>query len=104
VSAMDLDHDSRLGAIAEPLHVEAFIAELAVVAFFVTVMPRFAGVDKAVSILASASHSRIALLTNSGPLSVSTASMANGNTAWIRRKNCAAAALAWLRVAQAQAK
>ncbi|MEO5786686.1 MAG: hypothetical protein ABIS17_14395 [Casimicrobiaceae bacterium] len=38
------------------------------------------------------------------PLSVSTASMAKEKTAWTRRKNWAAAALAWLRVAQAQAK
>ena len=30
--------------------------------------------------------------------------MAKGNTAWMRRKNWVAAALAWLRVAQAQAK
>jgi hypothetical protein len=49
VSAVALDHDPRLGAIAEPLHVEALIAELAVEAFVVTVLPRLAGVVRQTS-------------------------------------------------------
>jgi hypothetical protein len=46
VSAVNLDHDPCLGAMAEPLHVEALIAEFAVEAFVVTVLPRLAGVDQ----------------------------------------------------------
>lgn len=46
MAAPDLDEDVGLGAAAEVFHAEALVAELAVEAFVVAVLPRLAGVDQ----------------------------------------------------------
>ena len=46
MAAMDLNEHARLGAIAKPLHIETFVAELAVEGLVVAVLPRLAGFDQ----------------------------------------------------------
>src|SRR6266498_1094899 len=42
----DFDEDASFGAAAEPFHVQAFVAELAVEALVVAVLPRLARIDQ----------------------------------------------------------
>ena len=69
VSTPDFDHDGGLGPGAEPLDRQALVAEAAVEAFVGAVLPGLAGTISAVPMPPVAIHSRIARLTNSGPLS-----------------------------------
>lgn len=43
----DFDEDTSFGAAAEPFHAQAFIAELAVEALVIAVLPRLAGIPLA---------------------------------------------------------
>ena len=63
------DDDLRLATTAEPFDAQALVAELAVEALVGTVLPRLARVDQCGLDAGMSSHSRIALPTNSGPLS-----------------------------------
>ena len=42
----DFDEDARFGAAAKPFHAQALVAELAVEALVVAVLPRLAGIDQ----------------------------------------------------------
>src|SRR6266508_653430 len=65
----DFDEDASFGAAAEPFHVQAFVAELAVEALVIAVLPRLAGIDQGGVDLRFGEPFQMALLTNSGPLS-----------------------------------
>ena len=65
----DLDEDARFSAAAEPFHAQALVAELAVEALVVAVLPWLAGIDESRIDVGGAEPFQNRLLTNSGPLS-----------------------------------
>ena len=65
----DFDEDESFAAAAEPLQVQALIAQLAVEALVGAVLPGFARIDEGGLDVAPSSHFSTATLMNSGPLS-----------------------------------
>ena len=63
------DHDLRIDPISEPLHVQAFVTELAVERFIHSIQPGFSRIDVRGVNVGLAQPLQIALETNSGPLS-----------------------------------
>jgi hypothetical protein len=64
-----LDADLRIDPIPEPLQAEIFVAQLAVEGVVGAILPGIGLIDERVSIAASSNQRRIAVATNSGPVS-----------------------------------